>query len=230
MKPKEGLFLALATVAAIFLVILIVKAAAGLWHAHLGLSILAVTISGFLLNLILTILVLAAVLLGMGLILWAIAALTEKVTEEMERTFSAVKDLRTNHAEEVVGVFLASAAEVTVFTLSKDFDLTMKGLIAIYILTFIAILHMTISANKGIKRVGESLLALISILVAATMAYRFELYTTAGRMKVIDKFKLWVRGLEHRDLFSLLLLASLLAATLVMTIVAARSKEPTHAR
>lgn len=204
----------------IFAVILLAKVGVALWKASLPLATLGIVVSGFLVNCLAVVVLLA----GFIAVLLAISALAEKLTEKAENTLNEIKHLRESHAQEIAAIFLGTATEVTVFTLSKDFDLSIKALIALYLLIVIAILHMMISANRQVKIVGRSIVGLISILTASVIVYRYKLYAAGERREVIGSVLQWAHDLKPRDLVSLLLVISLMCSIVIMTIVAARSE------
>lgn len=217
MEPKDvGIWAGIA-VATTFLVILIVKVATALWRAQLPLAALGVAISGFLVS------CLAVVVLVVGfiLVLLLIVILAKQLATATEKTLNEVKRLRENHAEAIIAAFVATVSEVLTFALSKDFDLGMKSVMAVYIMAFMGVLHMTQSANRRVKRVGIWAFVMTSALLLVSFVYRYNLYATAGRVDAFEKARQWIHDLPARDLASLLLIGSLMATTFVVAIVAA---------
>jgi hypothetical protein len=204
--------------------VILAKVVVALWQAHLPLAALGIAISSFLVNCVAVVIL----VLGFFFIIYAISALMSKTTEHARDTIREIKELKQNHSAEILAISLGAAAEITVFTLSKDFGLEVKGLLALYLLTVIGILHMMISANKRIKIVGRLLLGLISALTASWTVYRYQLYLSSERDKAFGEVVRGSKSLRGADLASLSLMASLLTAILVMTVVSARSREEEH--
>jgi hypothetical protein len=164
-------------------------------------------------------------ILGFLLVILAIAFLASKTTEYAMDLLREIRRLKESHSAEILALFLATATEITAFTLSKDFAFEAKAILALYLLTAIGICHMMISANTKVKIVGRSLLGVISVFTASWIVYHYQLYLSQERASALRELRQWFKNLRGTDWASLSLMVSLFSAILVMTFVSARSKD-----
>lgn len=104
-------------------------------------------------------------------------------------------------------MFLTCIAELSVFTLGSDFEAGDKGLLAVYVLAVIAMIHLSFGEGRN-RLVGRFGLAVITLLLAA--------YGIVFRHAIYAKYSKLFQRLALREQLALVLVLAMILLVLLV--------------
>ena len=169
-----------------------------------------------------TILGVIAVLSGLAVAVYIIIVCIDKVfkilsariSELLEWILEMAKTLKK--VESILPVFLTCIAELAVFTLGADFEPGDKGLLAVYILATISMIHLSFGESRK-RLVGRVGVGLITALTAG--------YGIVFRKGIFEKYSKLFNKLEVREQLALLLVITMILLVLLVACLSWRERQ-----
>lgn len=205
---KKDLFL---TIAALLAAAFLLKIAGIIFHLSVGLFSFVGIVASSILSAGTVLAMVSLGLITLLLILWLLtvlanrvtagfAELGEKVATSSEKILNTMGALKPEHKESLSVLFLAIISELATFTLSGEFDLQSKGILAVLILLVAGVAHLSSSGSRNVSRLAKAtnIVLIFTFLIYVLTVH--ELYTGKGWQRMWDKRLEFTKMPAHNQL------------------------------